>query len=77
MLFKSENMDILFGLNKDSDKGFPGHTFGKESTCQCRKYKIIPGLGTSSGGGNSTPLLYPCLENPSLENLNCSAGEDS
>ena len=37
----------------------------------------ITGLARSSGGGNSIPLQYSCLENPSLENLNCSAGEDS
>ena len=36
----------------------------------------IPVLGRSSGGGNSTLLQYSYLENPSLENLNCSAGED-
>ena len=24
----------------------------------------IPGLGRSPGGGNGSPLEYPCLENP-------------
>jgi len=32
-------MDTLFGLNKDSDRGFSGHAIGKDSTCQYRKYK--------------------------------------
>ena len=25
---------------------------------------LIPGSGTSSGGGNGNPLQYTCLENP-------------
>ena len=25
---------------------------------------LIPGLGTSPGGGNGNPLQYSCLENP-------------
>ena len=25
---------------------------------------LVPGLGRSLGGGNSTPLQYSCLENP-------------
>ena len=28
------------------------------------KEGLIPGLGRSPGGGNGTPLQYPCLENP-------------
>ena len=36
---------------------------GKESICQCRRCRLIPGLGRSPGGGNSSPLQYSCLEN--------------
>ena len=25
---------------------------------------LIPGLGRSPGGGNGSPLQYPCLKNP-------------
>ena len=28
------------------------------------KEGLIPELGRSPGGGNGTPLQYPCLENP-------------
>ena len=47
--------------------GFPGGTSGKEPACQCRRRKrrgLIPGLGSSPGGGNGNPLQYSCLENP-------------
>ena len=27
-------------------------------------WRLIPGLGRSSGEGNGNPLQYPCLENP-------------
>ena len=37
---------------------------GKESTCQFRRCKLIPGLGKSPGGGNGNPIQYSCLENP-------------
>ena len=46
--------------------GFPGGASGKESTCHCRRHKrsgLIPGLGTSPGGGNGNPLQHSCLEN--------------
>ena len=47
--------------------GFPGHTSGKEPTCQCRRCKrfgFIPRWGRSLGGGHGSPLQYSCLENP-------------
>ena len=37
---------------------------GKESVCNLGDPGSIPGLGRSSGEGNSTPLQYSCLENP-------------
>ena len=39
---------------------------GKETTCQCRRYKrwvSIPGSGRFPGGGHGNPLQYSCLEN--------------
>ena len=37
---------------------------GNESTCQCRRHSLIPGLGRSPGEGNGNPLQCSCLENP-------------
>ena len=51
-------------------KGFPGGSVGKESTCKAgeagaaRDLGLIPGLGRSPGGGNGNPLQYSCLGNP-------------
>ena len=43
---------------------FPGGSDSKESTCQCRRFGLIPGSGRSPGEGNGHPLQYYCLENP-------------
>ena len=37
---------------------------GKESFCQCRRFRFIPGSGRSPGGGHDNSLQYSCLENP-------------
>ena len=40
---------------------------GKESTCSARvpgDAGLIPGLGSSPGGGHGNPFQYSCLENP-------------
>ena len=44
--------------------GFPGGSNGKESACNAEDLGLIPGLGRYSGEGNSFPLHYCCLENP-------------
>ena len=44
--------------------GFPGGLAGKESACNVGDLGSIPGLGRSSGEGNSYALKYSCLENP-------------
>ena len=36
--------------------GFPGGSAGKESTRNAGELDLIPGLGKSSGEGNSYPL---------------------
>ena len=46
--------------------GFPGDSAGKESTCNAGG--SIPGLGRSSGEGNSYPLQCSGLEN----SMNCT-----
>ena len=43
--------------------GFPGGSDGKESTSNVGALGLIPGLGTSPGGGRGNPLQYSCLEN--------------
>ena len=64
---------ILFhyGLSQDIEYsflcymvGFPYSSVGKESVCNAGNLGSIPGLGRSSGEGNSNPLQYSCLENP-------------
>ena len=45
-------------------KGFPGGSAGKESTCNAGDLGLIPGSGRSPGEGNGNPLQYSCLENP-------------
>ena len=44
--------------------GFPGGSDTEESTWNAGDQGSIPGLGRSPGEGNSTPLQYSCLENP-------------
>ena len=42
--------------------GFPGGSDGKESACHSGDPGLIPGLGTSPGGGHGNQCSY--LENP-------------
>ena len=37
---------------------------GKESACNAGGLGLIPGSGRSPGEGNSNPLQYSCLGNP-------------
>ena len=41
----------------------PGGSDGKTSAGNAGDLGLIPGLGTSPGGGNGNPLQYSCLEN--------------
>ena len=43
--------------------GLPGDSDGKESACNAEDPGLIPGLGTSPGGGHGNPLQYSCLKN--------------
>ena len=38
--------------------GFADSASGKESTCQYRRLRLIPGLGRSPGEGNGNPRLF-------------------
>ena len=44
--------------------GFPGSSDGKASAYNVGDPGLIPGSGRSTGEGNSNPLQYSCLENP-------------
>jgi len=45
------------------NRGSPGGSDSKESAFNMRNLGSIPGLGRSSGEGNSYPLQYSGLEN--------------
>ena len=47
----------------NNTEGFCGGSDSKESTCKAGDLGLIPGLGTSPGGGHGNPLQYSCLEN--------------
>ena len=49
----------------NQNRGFPGGSAGKESACHAGDLGLIPGLGSSPGGGHGNLLRYSCLENPS------------
>ena len=55
--FKELDMTIV-------TQDFPNILVGKEFACNAGRCPSIPGLGRSSGEGNSYPLQYPCLKNP-------------
>ena len=46
------------------EKGFPGGSDSKESTCNVGDLGSVPGLGRYPGERNGNPLQYYCLENP-------------
>ena len=46
------------------NKGYPGGSDSKESTCNAGDLGSILGLGRSPGGGHGNPLQYSYLENP-------------
>ena len=45
-------------------KGFPGDSVIKDLPVNATDMGLIPGLGRSPGGGNDSPLQYPCLGSP-------------
>ena len=44
--------------------GFPDGLVGKESACNAGDGGSVPGSGRSPREGNSNPLQYSCLKNP-------------
>ena len=59
------NLEPFLGLNPSfaNSYGFLWLS-GKESACSVGDLGLIPGSGTSPGGGNGNPLQYACLKNP-------------
>ena len=51
------------GIERDV-VSFPGGSEVKASAFNAGDLGSIPGLGSSPGKGNGTPLQYSCLENP-------------
>ena len=45
-------------------RDFPGGSVSKNPPKMWQTWGSIPGLGGSPGGGHSSPLQDPCLENP-------------
>ena len=43
---------------------FPSGSDGEVSACNTGDLGLIPGLGRSPEEGNSNPLQYSCLKNP-------------
>ena len=43
---------------------YPGGSMSKEPACNAGDVGLVPGLGSSPGGGNDNPLQYSHLENP-------------
>ena len=60
---KSSDQHIIKLLLLSLD--FPGGSDGKASVYNVGDLGLIPGLGSSpGGGGHGNPLQYSCLENP-------------
>ena len=55
--------EIIFFYVIPFVSGFPHSSVSRESACNSGDPGLIPGLGISSGEGNSNPLQYSCLEN--------------
>jgi len=45
-------------------QGLPGGSDSEESACDAGDLHLIPGSGSSPGGGHGDPLQCPCRENP-------------
>ena len=55
---------IHFNLHGSIYENFPGGSVVKNPPASTRDAGLIRGLRRSPGGGNGSPLQYPCLENP-------------
>ena len=58
---------VEYYLKVNCDKGFPGGSASKESTCNAGDAGSIPGWGRSPEKGNGYPLQYSYLGNPVKE----------
>ena len=58
-----KRQESLMEREDGKEMDFPGGSDGKESACSAGDLGLIPGLGISSGEGNSDPLQYSGLEN--------------
>ena len=51
-------------ISNETTTGLPRWLSVKDSSCNAGDEGLIPGLGSSPGGGNGKPLQYSCLGNP-------------
>ena len=54
---------VAISFSRETMKGFPDSSVGKESTCNVGDLGSIPELGISPGEGKDYPLQYSGLEN--------------
>ena len=66
VVFNIEFQASFFTLYFDHLLGLPGGDSGKEPSCQHKRQEtpVQPRMGSSRGGGHSSPLQCSCLENP-------------
>ena len=55
---------VVLVQSRKENRGFPGVSVGKESTCSARDPGLIPGSGRSPRDGNGNLLQNSWLENP-------------
>ena len=56
--------DFISMIWTSTSPGFPGGSYGKESTHNTEDPSLIPELGRCPGERNGYPLQYSCLGNP-------------
>ena len=59
---KTQGIYTIFYSNCKWSMGFPGDSMVK-TACNAGDAGLIPGSGSSPGGGHGKPLQYSCLEN--------------
>ena len=63
VLIKTASVNMSYPRKGRRGGFFSDSSDGKESACKVGDLGLIPGLGRSSGEGNSYPLQYSGLEN--------------
>ena len=64
---KFSKLHHLVGTYYAQGMGFPSGSAVKNPPANAGDTSLIPGLERSPGGGNSNPLQYSCLKNPTMD----------